>query len=112
MPNNVRAEDDGISSASWREARPDSQTRADDLARRVEPANLNVDYTSEELSAHANEQLRARAAANSNARVRQPLKPLRANTSRVQFQRTTRGTATARATDSPAAPETVEPSAT
>lgn len=114
MPNNVRAEDDGTSNArpSWREARPDSHTSSDDLRSRVEPANVNDGYTSEELSAHANEQLRANSAANSNARVRQPLKPLRANTSRVQFQRATRGTVTSRTTDSPAAPEIVEPSPT
>ncbi|HET6334035.1 MAG TPA: hypothetical protein VFG30_12525 [Polyangiales bacterium] len=115
MPNNVRAEDDGISNArpSWREARPDSHTRADDPAhRRVGPTNLNDGYTSEELSRHANEQLRANAAVNSNARVRQPRQPLRANASRVQFRRATPGTATGPTTASPASPEIVEPSAT
>jgi hypothetical protein len=118
MPNNVRAEDDETSSARahWREARPESDSkslsREQNVARgRIEPASVYEGYTSDELSTHANEQLRASPAVNSNARVRQPPKPLRANASRVQFQRATRGNATSRASES-ASPEIVEPGAT
>jgi hypothetical protein len=119
MPNNVRAEDDETSSArpSWREARPGSvshvQAHVQTMERgRIEPASVSEGYTSEELSTHANEQLRASPAANESARVRQPLKPLRANAARVQFQRATRGNATTIRRSDPASPEVVEPSAT